>query len=305
MAENADWGLEPMRDFAINPVMQEPSLRTSRLAIASGLAAIIVVGGVGFFFGRSTAPSPAPEPTAVPSPTPRPSPTAEPLRILGRAEITSIAAQAADALASGEPLPESVREAANRRFELALPFGCSGPASDNSLASLRWRYNEEEETLRVHVAPTSWSATDWGIGGASGIEAIEGFWLTRPWSSDATCPQRAQTGPTGTEPVTLPGQTLAVAQFFTGDDRRSTSRDGRAFESVQRVPLGEFDASRGFRLLLSGRIDQVPGGGPVRCIQPAGIQQRPICVVAVTLDEVRIENPSGSKVVATWPINSD
>src|SRR3546814_4597577 len=38
--------------------MQEPSVRTSRLAIAGGLAAILVVGGGGFFLGRTTAPVP-------------------------------------------------------------------------------------------------------------------------------------------------------------------------------------------------------------------------------------------------------
>jgi hypothetical protein len=283
--------------------MQEPSLRTSRLAIAGGLAAVIVVGGAGFFFGRSTAPQPA-EPVPVSSPTPEPSPT-QPARMLNRADIISIAAQAADALASGEPLPEDVRATANRRFELALPFGCAGPAGENGQAPLRWRYDEDEEVLRLHVAPTSWRPVEWGVGENTGIEAVEGFWLARPWSSDVVCPQRAHAAPTGTEPITLPGQTLAIAQFFTGTDRRAALRDDRPFETVQRVPLGQFDAARGFRVLLTGRIDRVPGGGPVRCIQPAGIEQRPICVVAVVLDEVRIENPIGAEVLATWPVNSD
>ncbi len=283
--------------------MQEPSLRTSRLAIAGGLVAVILVGGAGFFFGRTTAPSES-GPAAISSPIPQPSPT-QPARMLDRADIISIAAQATDALSSGEPLPEDVRAMANRRFELALPFGCSGPASENSSAPLRWRYDEEGEVLRLHVAPTIWSPTEWEIGENTPIEAVEGFWLTHPWSLDDVCPQRTHAAPTGTEPVTLPGQTLAVAQFFTGDNRRAALRDGRPFETVQRVPRGRFDASRGFRLLLSGRIDSVPGGSPVRCVQPAGLEQRPICVVAVALDEVRIENPIGTEVLATWPINSD
>lgn len=264
---------------------------------------MIVVGGAGFFFGRSTAPPPV-EPVAIASPTPQPSPTTQPARMLGRADIISMAAQAADALSSAEPLPEDVRAMANRRFELAVPFGCSGPASESSLAPLRWRYDEKGEVLRLHVAPASWNPIEWRIGESTPIEAIEGFWLTHPWSSGAICPQRTHAAPTGTEPVTLPGQTLAVAQFFTGSNRRAALRDGRPFETVQRVPLGGFDASRGFRLLLSGRIDRVPGGGPVRCIQPAGIEQRPICVVAVVLDEVRIENPIGAKVLATWPVTA-
>src|SRR3546814_13703789 len=55
--------------------MQEPSVRTSRLAIAGGLAAILVVGGGGFFLGRTTAPvPPAPAPALVPAPAPVPVP---------------------------------------------------------------------------------------------------------------------------------------------------------------------------------------------------------------------------------------
>jgi len=287
--------------------MQEPSLRTSRLAIAAGIMAAIAVGGAGFLLGRATAPDPeASDPVVTETPAPPPSPTPEPVRILGRADIIALAEEATDALVAGEPVPTEVREAVDRRFELAVPFGCAGAAGEESAAPLRWRYDREEEALRLHVAAASWAAADWGLSQAAGIEAIEGFWIARPWSSSGDCPQRAgQARATGMEPVTLPGQTLAVAQFFADGTRREALRDGRPFESVQRVPREEFAAPRGFRLLLSGRIDRVPGGGPVRCIQPAGIDQRPICVVAVTLDEVRIENPATDELLARWPIGGD
>lgn len=288
--------------------MQEPSLRSSRLAIAGGLAAIIAVGGGGFLLGRATAPEPVDRaPTVVAAPTPTPEPTPERARILGRADLAELAFLASDSLASGQPIPESVSEAGNRRFELVLPFGCSGPAGEGSSARLRWRYDEEAEALRIHVAPNSWDAGDWGMAGRSGVEAIEGFWIARPWSSSDDCPSRSgQTMATGIEPLTLPGQTLAVAQFFTADARRAALRDGRAFETVKRIPREEFDASRGFRVRLSGRIGGVPGAdAPVRCIQPGGMDQRPICAIAVTLDEVRIENPIDEEVLASWPIGAD
>ena len=95
--------------------MQEPSVRTSRLAIAGGLAAILVVGGGGFFLGRTTAPAPpAPAPMVVPAPTPAPVP--ETPKDLGRGELIALAQRAADAFASGEAMPKAVADAAGRRF---------------------------------------------------------------------------------------------------------------------------------------------------------------------------------------------
>ena len=287
--------------------MREPTPRTSRLAIAAGLLAMLAVGGLGFLLGRAGQPQAAPAANqAAPAPDPAPAPPREEPRTFARADLVTMAAQAADAAASGAPVPDAVDEAAGRRFDLLLPFGCGGPAAGEGGAPLRWRYDEAEEVLRLHARPTSWTAADWDIGAATGIEAIEGFWIARPWSSSGACP--AGTGRalvTGSEPVTLPGQTLAVAQFLPGDARREARRGARPFELVRRLPRAALDASRGFRLRLLGRIGRVPGGGPVRCVQPAGIEQRPICVIAVTLDEVRIENAATGAVLATWPVGGE
>lgn len=287
--------------------MREPTPRTSRLAITGGLLAVLCIGGGGFLLGRGTLSPPPPvtnEAVSVPTP-PEVPPPAEP-RTLERAHLAALAGQAADATASGTPIPNSVQEAVGRQFDLELPFGCGGPASAMDAAPLSWSYDEAAEVLRISVQPTSWRAADWGIAAGAGIEAVEGFWIARPWSSRGTCPPRtAQTAVAGTEPVTLPGQTLALAQFVGGDARREALRGERPFEVVRRLPRAALDASRGFRLRLLGRIGRVPGGGPVRCVQPAGIEQRPICVIAVTLAEVRIENAATGAVLATWPVGGE
>ena len=117
--------------------MQEPSLRTSRLAIAGGILAVFAVGGAGFLLGRATAPDPeVSDPVVTETPAPQPSPTPEPVRILGRADIIELAEEATDALVAGEPAPAGVRDAIDRRFELAVPFGCAGPAGEESAAPL-------------------------------------------------------------------------------------------------------------------------------------------------------------------------
>ena len=38
-------------------------------------------------------------------------------------------------------------------------------------------------------------------------------------------------------------------------------------------------------------------------IQPAGIERRPICAIAATVDEVRIELPTTRATIATWQID--
>jgi hypothetical protein len=289
--------------------MREPTPRSSRLAIAAALLAMLAAGALGFLLGRAT-PSGGPPAVneAAPAPAPPPAPPPPPAEpgIMGRAELLALAARSADAAASGGPVPREAGEAVGRRFDLPLPFGCRGPAAGEGAAPLRWSYDESAEVLRVQARARTWSPADWEIAPESGIEAIEGFWIARPWLWGFGWPRATgRAVATGTDAVTLPGQTLAVAQIITGDTRRDARRGTRPFELVRRLPKAELDTSRGFRMRLSGRLGRIPGGGPVRCLQPAGIDQRPICMIAVTLAEVRIENAVDGTVLATWAIGGD
>ena len=89
-------------------------------------------------------------------------------------------------------------------------------------------------------------------------------------------------------------------QFFAAGDNRDARRDGRPYELVKRVPSTEFDGSRGFLLRVSGRIADVAGDGPVRCVQPGGAQQRPVCAIGVRIEEVAVEHPISRSVLGSW-----
>lgn len=299
--------LELVAGFAYQPLMKEPSPRNSRLVLAGTVAAALVMGGLGFALGRGTTERtvmmPAqPVSAPAPAPTPDPSPTSA---VLGRAEMIELAAAAADAVAAGRRPGPEVAQADGRRFELRLPFGCAGPAGEGSTASMRWSYDEEGEALRVVVEPATWMAEDW-FAAASGVEAVEGFWIMRPWTTSEACPPGGQRPvPTGFEPVTLPGQTLAVGQVFFAEGARGGRRGDDPYRAVVRVPEEDLDTSQGFRLRLSGRISQARGVGPVSCRQPAGAEQRPICLVSVELDEVAVENPATGETLATWSVAGD
>lgn len=280
--------------------MREPSPRSSRLALGGGLAAAIAVGTAGFLLGRESVPPSAPVATVAartPTPAPSPQPTEAAARVLGRADLLALANIAADAFASGKSVPGDVDSAAGRQFDLVLPFGCSGP-NDLAATAMGWQYDAGTATLRVSATPVTWSGADWQVRQGDAVAPATGFWINRPWSGDERCPVRiGEAAPTGTVPVTLPGQTLAIATFGANG---VLGHERRAFETVQRVP--EFDGSLGFRLRITGRLDRAVSGGPVRCVQPAGVEQRPICLIAAAMDEVRIENPATGVTVATWTI---
>jgi len=71
-------------------------------------------------------------------------------------------------------------------------------------------------------------------------------WIARPWTSSEACPLAADQVPVaGTELVTLPEQTLAVAQFFARGAARQGRRDGQPFETSKRVRPDAFDRITG------------------------------------------------------------
>jgi hypothetical protein len=287
--------------------MNEPTLRNSRLALAGGLAIAVAVGGAGFLIGRGTSPREVAPPAAVPvaaAPAEvRPAPALpDPDDIVKtRADLIALASQASDALASGRPLPKAAADLAGQRFELRLPFGCRGPSDADSDRPMRWRYDAEAKALRIHVAPVVWSGAELGKmedGSATGTIA-EGFWIPRPWTVSETCPPaQDNAAPTGTDAVTLPGQTLAVAQFADGAGQGL--RDGKPYETVVRAAPEEAPSNQGLQLRLRGRIGGTADRSPVSCRQPAGPEQHPICIVAVTFEDVAIDNPQTGKTLATW-----
>lgn len=287
--------------------MQEPSVRKSRLAIAGGFALVVAVGGAGFVVGRSTqsareaAPAPVVTATA-PSPQASPETVVETSRALSRANLLGLAAAAADAQASGGEVPKAVRDAAGRPFDLVLPFGCAGPGDSLSGLPMGWRYDDDSQALRITASPITWRAEEWQAPAAVG-EALEGFWIARPWSTAETCPpQGRQAMPTGIDPVTLPGQTVAIVRPAAVDADARELREPRSYDIVRRVPRDRLDTSQGFRLRITGRIEATPGdAAPVSCVQPAGIEQRPICRIATRIDEVRVENTATGDVLGSWP----
>lgn len=290
--------------------MLEPSRRSSRLAIAGAAIAAIALLAGGFVLGRSMS-QPAtkapPRPVLVakaPEPAPPTLPIVQPP--LGRAELIAAAARAADAFAAGGALPQELAALAGREFTLRLPFGCPG-ALETATPTLSWRYDEADEALRLRAEPVRWTALEWlpaqavEIAGSAPAEAVEGFWITRPWMSSDACP--AAPDASTSAPVPATPETLGIAQFFAAEASRIGRRNGKAFQTVEKIAPGAFDVTRGFRLRLHGRVAAAPNGAPILCrTEVPG--SRPVCLISVALDEVAFENPVDGTTLATWDVSS-
>lgn len=218
---------------------------------------------------------------------------------LDRSGILAIAAEAADVSASAEPSSGDTRQALGRRFSIALPFGCEGPLRDDQQDATGWRYDESSQALRVQFAPVTWRTTDWRFRSEDEV-SFEGFWIARPWTTSEACPVPTDAEPRDGGPITPPGQTLAIGQAVDGDASAPQAGTKPPYVAVVRVPPADLRAERGFAIRLKGRLAVVRYGGPVGCVQPGGSEQRPICLIGATFDEIVLENAATGETLARW-----
>jgi hypothetical protein len=271
------------------------------------MIAVIGIGAAGFFLGRSSVePVPAP-PHAEPPPSPPPQPSTalpSPQQPLARVDLIAAAGNAADAYAAGQPLPASVKELSGREFELRLPFGCRGGQrpGDGMLAA---EYDEDAQVLRLRAQPVMWRLDAWlpvregGSNSAPAAEKIEGFWISRPWTSSDACPSPLSTNRAPSQP---PEQTLGVAQIFTASESRVGRRDGKPYETVLPIAADGPRVIPGLHLRLRGRLADAPGHGPILCRGTSDL--RPTCLISVIFEEVAMENAATNASLATWDASS-
>lgn len=260
---------------------------------------------------------------------PRPQPP------LDRASLLAAVSEAASAAASGAEMPESVRSLDGRQFEIRIRFGCRGPSKELGDRWLGWSFDPERRRIRVRAMPTI-SMDDALVSRISGdeFEAVEGFWIPRPWLLQPVCPagaavqrpadgsqarsgsqgrqqpedQDQQRSPTETpqessedqqgEPVPTSPR-VGIAQFFTDQDPRTRRRDMRPYQAGHTLDEGKAISPQGYNLVLSGRLRALPGRGVIQCVAP-GPDNPPECVVSAEFLRVWIEQPGTREVIAQW-----
>lgn len=234
---------------------------------------------------------------------------------LDRAALLLAVAEAASAASLGRSDASAQRKLDGKRFEIRIRFGCdSSPTVRVTDAPFAVRFDPEERTLRIRAKPDLTLADPLvaSVAGES-VEAVEGFWLRRPWLLHDGCPVVPSSRASGEaaqdsrEPInatvarsehgSLPR--VGVASFFTSEDSRTVRRKGRAYELTKVLGSNEQPSKEGYNLVLAGRLAKLTGGSVIAC-RPGDTEQAPRCVVSVNFDRVWIERPGTPDILADW-----
>jgi hypothetical protein len=223
---------------------------------------------------------------------------------MDRAALLQAVAQARSAAAAGSDDRAEQQALDGKAFELRIRFGCAGAASDDKKRpSLSWAFDSKSGVLRLRAAPDL-SEDEAVAKGLQGVEAVEGFWLSRPWMLKAACPAKPaapmnESTEDGPAPAGGIAPRVGIAQFFTATDPRTTRRDHRPYETVEKRDPGASIGTQGFDLVLSGRLRVLPEGRVIRCA-PNGPDTPPVCVVSAQFDHVWIDDAATRERIADW-----
>ena len=286
----------------------EPGKGARRLAIGIAtiaLAAVVVVLLVRGGGWRSVAEGPGSSPTANPSPAPAPPPaqtalqSSPPQGALDREGLLTAARTAASAYAQGEAPSGTSAALGGRRFQLRLPFGCAGPATADTDSAAFWALGPDGDTLRVRVRPEVWTDSPFAqVIGGEGVEAVEGFWIPRPWQASETCPSQ-RTDPLLTETPPASPQTVGLAIVFGPASSRIGRRGERPYELTLPLTQADRPGREGLQIVLEGRVAAFADGRAIAC-RSAGPDQRPVCLIGAQLDRVAVRNPATEAILGEW-----
>ncbi|MFE9085186.1 hypothetical protein ACQKKG_13135 [Brevundimonas sp. NPDC003935] len=275
---------------------------------------------------------PEPEPAAAP-PAPSPAPTVVIDSTLNRAAFLAALTEAGSALAEGRD-----RDAAlsGRTVSVRLPFGCGGMIRDagSAVPGLPRLIRNPDGGLTLTVTPEDLKARVLASGAGPALEAgldqweaVEGFWIARPWSGLDACPatatatpvvapamqpdaakveaeasKSAKPGETPPPPVVVPPErTAGLAAVIEADGSRLGRRQGQAYAHVIRGEKGAAatPAPGGYALRLEGRLTTFADGKAVKCAQKDA-ESRPVCVAALRLDRLAFEDGATGALLSEW-----
>jgi hypothetical protein len=218
--------------------------------------------------------------------------------LLDRASLLLASAKAGSAAALGQDDREEQAALDGKPFEVRIRFGCASQANSSAAGGIRAgpfnvRFNSADRTLRVRATPDLTRENAQAVV-AAGADAVEGFWMRRPWLLATGCPPAQP--PLSTQ--TASEQRVGIAQAFAVG-QQDGRRNGSSYEAAKMLPSGVEPSRQGYDLVLSGQLRKLQDGRVIACrVMSADVP--PECIAAAHFDRVRIETPDAKTVVAEW-----
>ncbi|WP_189338373.1 hypothetical protein [Sphingobium sp. SCG-1] len=222
---------------------------------------------------------------------------------LDRQQLLAAIGASSDAFASRSPVPEDVVALAGRPFQIKLPFGCNGPSDELESNWAGWSYDSRTRALKLTARVEITKALPMlaQLVQADSYDAVEGFWIRRPWTSQEVCPRNARLS-SSPSAVTQPDrQTVGFVQLFGKDDPRTLRRGGRPYAATIKLDEGAHPGAQGYQLSISGRIGAFSDRQPIHCTA-ADAEVRPVCLVAVELTRVAFDDPESGVNLSEWAL---
>jgi hypothetical protein len=208
---------------------------------------------------------------------------------MDREAMLLAAVRARSAAATGADDREAQRPLDRQRFEFRMRLGCDilAPGAPDTAEA---RFDPQGRRVQLRTSPNVSIENPLvaAIGG-DGVEAIEGFWIRRPWLLSPAC--------AGAESS---AREFGIVQFFTQQDPRTERRDGRAYRIAAELPEGSTAPTPGsWDLILRGRLRNWGGDRVILC-RPASEGATPTCLISVQFDEVSVEEVGTGRSLASW-----
>ena len=224
-----------------------------------------------------------------------------PVPPLDRAGLIAAAASATDAVASGSAPLQSNTALVGRSFILRMPFGCGGEMADSEQKAewAGWTFNPKSRALRLTAQGSNLADAEWmkQIAGSMEYDAVEGFWLRRPWTRAEQC--GAEDSALSDAVLTPAAQRLAIAQFYSPQGSRTLRRGDRPYSATVKLEEGEGPSPLGYQLQLEGKLSGFPDGQAVHCVQD-NPSVAPRCVIAVAFERVAFVAPGKEEPIVEW-----
>lgn len=226
---------------------------------------------------------------------------------LDRKALLRAVVEVRSAYATGQEITERQRQLDGQRVELRLSIGCPG----DTQPTRRIDYRENDRRLRITIAPEITAETvavaELGL---SDIEAVEGFWIYRPWVIFGDCPVIRQEGSpsfaaVGQKPQSVQANTapepprIGIAQFYSAADSRTGRRGMRDYEASRQLADDEAPRPDGYQLVISGRLEALPDGRVIVC-SGSGVAVPPRCIISAHIDRVSVVDPANGSALGEW-----